>query len=597
MSPAPPARRLAVVCFGLERDRVRRQPWHVAIGLALGLRALGHDVRIITDAADPPCELEVPVIAVDHLLEHGRASVALRNEIAAYRSERAFLIGGALAVARLRELCLSCATSIVMASPKLHPGEILRLGLPTLLGEGRLLLLPLVNALLPGFFLCRGFGRSGADDIVYLSAATRQRYAALGLPVGRLLRPQVDAGLCLGLPPPSGPVTLCYLGPPLELRGAGLALQTFERVVERGLDARLMMLLRPDGGDRALRRLLERIERSPSRERIEVETAMLPSAELRHRLARTHLFLLPFQAPVSEVPLVVVEAGLSGRRLVVLDAPGVAEVARAMGGVVAPTPERLPDAVIEALENAAAGPPPSAEAWTRWDRACAALLAEQPWQLRMIAVCGVDGSGKTALVEALSRHLAAAGIPHRHVWSRFRNYLSKPLLALTRLSGHNRKEQHGGFRIGYHDFAASRPLALLFLFLQLIDTALDIVGRFRLGSGVPILADRCALDTLVDLAVDTGLDDLVLDRAGPLLLRLLPQPRLAVLIERSPALIARQRPDALADRHFARRRALYARLARSLGMPVLTNDGPLEVTLEALLALACPAQPTRERAA
>jgi hypothetical protein len=183
------------------------------------------------------------------------------------------------------------------------------------------------------------------------------------------------------------------------------------------------------------------------------------------------------------------------------------------------------------------------------------------------------------------------------VWSRFRNYLSKPLLALTRLSGHNRKEQHAGFRIGYHDFARCLPLALTFLLLQLADTALDVLYRFRLGSRVPILADRCAIDTLVDLAVDTGQDDLVLDRLGPLLFRLLPQPRLTVLIERSPALIARQRPDALADRHFARRRALYGRLARSLGMPVLANDGPLEATLEELLELASSGVAGRERAA
>ncbi len=597
MSPALPARRFAVICFGLERHRVHRQPWHVAVGLAEGLRSLGHGVLLVTDAPDPPDTLGVPVARAKKLIERGRSTAALRQALATHAPERVFFVSGAWALARMRALGLPCAVSLVMASPRLRLAELLRLGLPCLVAEGRLLLLPLANALLPATFLRRGFGRSGADDMVYLSAAARERYAALGLPAGRLLRPRADAGLCLALPPPAGATTLCYLGPPLELRGAVLALRTFETVVRRGLDARLLMLLRPDGDDRHLQRLLRLIDRSPCRARIEVETAMLPRPELRRRLAEAHLFLLPFRAPVSEVPLVVIEAGLSGRRLVVLGAPGVTEVAEALGGRVAAAPEDLPDAVLEALREPPRSSAPSADAWTRWDLAGAALLAQQPWRLRLIAVCGVDGSGKTALIEALARRLEAEGVPHRRVWSRFRNYLSKPLLALTRLSGHNRKERSQGVTIGYHDFAGSRPLALLFLALQAIDTALDTLARFRLGRRLPILADRCALDTLVDLAVDTGLDDLVLDRLGPRLLRLLPEPRLAVLIERSPAVIARQRPDAVADRHFARRRALYRRLAERLELPVLTNDGPLETTLQRLMALESGSPVERGRAA
>ena len=49
--PVPsPAQRIAVLCPGFAADRVRRQPWHVADGLARGLAALGHDVRLFTDA-------------------------------------------------------------------------------------------------------------------------------------------------------------------------------------------------------------------------------------------------------------------------------------------------------------------------------------------------------------------------------------------------------------------------------------------------------------------------------------------------------------------------------------------------------------------
>jgi glycosyltransferase involved in cell wall biosynthesis/thymidylate kinase len=578
---ADPERRFAIVCFGLERDRVRRQPWHVALGAARGLAARGARVTLVTDARDPPREPGLEVVTLPRLLERGRASDALRAVLAAGRFERVFLVSGALGLARMRRLGLAAPVTILLASPRARPRELLSVGLGGLWREREVALLPLVNALLPGFLLRRGLARSGADDVLYLSEAARRRYGALGLPTGRLLRPQVEATLCTGLPPPSGPPRVAYLGPALALRGVDLAIEAFERVRALGFELRLELLIRPDGGPRALAWLERRIAASPERERIELDTRMLAPEELRARLARCHAFLLPFRAPVSEVPLVVVEAALTGRPVVVLDAPGVSEYAAALGGIVAARPEDLPHALLHALRRPV-GPSPDPAGWTNWERAVEPLLAPaHPLaRLRVLAICGVDGAGKTFLLDRLRARLAAEGIATRHVWSRFRNYFSKPLLAAARLTGHNRKERHPGFTIGYHEFRGTlwaRP----FLALQAVDLALDTLVRFR-GPG-PILADRGPLDTLVDLAVDTGLDELVFDRLGPRILALLPRPAAAIVLERSPALVAASRPDALADRNFARRRALYRRLADRFGLPIVENDGPIEATVEAVL--------------
>lgn len=576
-----PARRFAVVCFGLERDRVRRQPWHVALGIARGLAALGHRVTLVTDARDPPEEPRLAVATLPALLVTGRASDALRRTVAAGGFERVFLVCGAFGLPRMRPLGLEAAVTIVLASPRARLRELFSVGLAALWREREVAALPLVNALLPGFLLRRGLARSGADDVLYLSETARLRYGALGLPRGRLLRPQVDSALCTGLPPPSAPPRVAYLGPALALRGVDLAIEAFERATALGLDARLELLIRPDGGPRALAWLERRLASSPERDRIDLDTRMLAPEELRDRLARCHAFLLPFRAPVSEVPLVVIEAALSGRPVVVLEAPGVSEYAVALGGVVAARPEDLPHALLHALRRAPS-PPPDPAGWTNWERAVEPLLAPtQPLaRLRLLAICGVDGAGKTFLLDRLRARLAAEGIATRHVWSRFRNYLSKPLLAAARLTGHNRKQRHPGFTIGYHDFRGTlwaRP----FLALQTVDLALDTLARFRAPE--LILADRCPLDTLVDLAVDTGLDELVLDRLGPRILALLPRPAAAVVVQRSPALIAVQRPDAVADRNFARRRALYQRLAAHLDLPLIDNDGPIEATVEAVL--------------
>ncbi|MEZ5862496.1 MAG: hypothetical protein R3D28_26575, partial [Geminicoccaceae bacterium] len=56
-------------------------------------------------------------------------------------------------------------------------------------------------------------------------------------------------------------------------------------------------------------------------------------------------------------------------------------------------------------------------------------------------------------------------------------------------------------------------------------------------------------------------------------------------IERHPLRIQEQRPDALLDRHFHRRRMLYRRLADRFALPVVDNNGPVSRTLETILAL------------
>jgi len=195
-----------------------------------------------------------------------------------------------------------------------------------------------------------------------------------------------------------------------------------------------------------------------------------------------------------------------------------------------------------------------------------------------ICLLGVDGSGKTTIANAYLKYLDDKNILSIHVWSRYRNYLSKPFLALMRITGHNRKEVINEVKIGYHDFSNNPLIAYSFLALQWIDQCIDIFLRFN-NKKIQIVSDRCIIDTLVDLCIDTGRDDFILGNYGHSLKSLMPENTAYFIINRSKELVYASRPDVKVDKDYERRVKLYKRVAKVFDLDLICNDGTVEESL------------------
>ncbi|BAV33906.1 thymidylate kinase [Sulfuricaulis limicola] len=200
---------------------------------------------------------------------------------------------------------------------------------------------------------------------------------------------------------------------------------------------------------------------------------------------------------------------------------------------------------------------------------------------RIIAVAGVDGSGKTTLTDWLRQELLARGHRPGFVWSRFNNYLSKPFLAATRVTGHNVYRIHEGVRMGFHEFGRL-PVALRYLFvgLQALDVNIATLLKIRFPSRhiAVTICERGPWDTLVDVAADTGLEGL----AGPFFAGIfcgqLAKRADVVLVERDAGLIECSRPELKFDGKLRQRQRLYRRLADVGGWKVIVNNGDLNDT-------------------
>lgn len=202
---------------------------------------------------------------------------------------------------------------------------------------------------------------------------------------------------------------------------------------------------------------------------------------------------------------------------------------------------------------------------------------------RLIYVMGIDGAGKSTVVEWLARTLTDKGQRAEVRWLRFNHFFSKPLLGFCRIAGLTRYETIQGIRVGYHNFHRSKLISWMFVALQYLDALrirwFWIAPRLRRGDRVLIL-DRYIYDILVDLMVDTRISELDRHPLGRAFLRLLPKESVVMFITRNEDKLLHVRPESKVDRNFPVRWRLYHALSARHGLVPLQNDGDLESLFE-----------------
>ena len=198
---------------------------------------------------------------------------------------------------------------------------------------------------------------------------------------------------------------------------------------------------------------------------------------------------------------------------------------------------------------------------------------------RVIYIMGIDGSGKTTVVEWLASTLRGKGYQVDVQWLRFNHVLSKPLLAFCRLVGLTRYEKKHGIRVGYHEFHRSKFISWLFVLFQYLDALR--VRLFRIGPKIKrhnsvLILDRFVYDILIDLMIDTGIDDLDSHQLGQALLALLPAGTVVLPLARGSHALLGTRPESAVDKNFEKRLALYEQIVARQGLQGLQNDASLE---------------------
>jgi thymidylate kinase len=197
----------------------------------------------------------------------------------------------------------------------------------------------------------------------------------------------------------------------------------------------------------------------------------------------------------------------------------------------------------------------------------------------LVYIAGNDGTGKTTQAERLMARLRSQGRPCRYVWLRFPQYVSLPVLALSRLLGVTRYRVIDGRRTGRWEFHRAPWLATLLLWCQVIDARIAMRRRIRpaLRRGEVVILDRFVYDIVVDVASAADRPRMVTSRAAHLLYRLVAGELTFVLDAPAEALVGR-RADLATDDLLPARVELYRSISEACSVARLNaREAPDEL--------------------
>jgi dTMP kinase len=198
---------------------------------------------------------------------------------------------------------------------------------------------------------------------------------------------------------------------------------------------------------------------------------------------------------------------------------------------------------------------------------------------KVVAICGIDGSGKTTQVELLSKYLASRNVKFKRLWFRWVAFLSYPFLALCRLLGYTKWKtvSRSNVRYAERNFYRNRALAKLWPWLFTLDALIYSVLQIKARRifGYTILCDRFIPDIIVDMICETKDYQLPKRLIGRLLFSLIPKNSKLIVIDVAENIAYDRKHDVPNIDYLKERRKLYLTLAKTLRMPVI--DGEREV--------------------
>lgn len=198
--------------------------------------------------------------------------------------------------------------------------------------------------------------------------------------------------------------------------------------------------------------------------------------------------------------------------------------------------------------------------------------------MKCIVISGIDGSGKTTVINFLISDLESKGYKVGYTWLRFNHYFAKLLHALARLTGLSVKVNNEMGTVWQHRFYKSKIFSSVYILATYLDSWIGKM-KFNIANKKQpdfIICDRWIPDVLIDLGTKTHNMNVFEAKWSKLFFSIMPSEAFLFVIDRNNQDILDCRIENQVDPDFMIRNQLYKKLMTTNLVTAINNSGSIQ---------------------
>ncbi len=199
-----------------------------------------------------------------------------------------------------------------------------------------------------------------------------------------------------------------------------------------------------------------------------------------------------------------------------------------------------------------------------------------------IIISGIDGSGKTTVINELTKTLEASGKSTKYIWMRFNHYSIKIMNMLARMMGLSVKVHNAFGDVWEHRLYKNRLFCRVYVWCSYIDNVIARKKALKLDADY-IICDRWVNDTMIDLGAECRIDDILDSKWFGKFQSILPENSFQFVVVRNKKDVVDCRVENTTNPDFPYRYALYEKLMKKRNINVVDNTGTIVESVNQIL--------------
>lgn len=203
---------------------------------------------------------------------------------------------------------------------------------------------------------------------------------------------------------------------------------------------------------------------------------------------------------------------------------------------------------------------------------------------KCIIISGIDGSGKSTIINETKKELEKNGENVGYIWLRFNHYLTKGMHAIARVLGLSVKVNNEMGNVWQHRLYNNQIFCSLYIITTYLDTWVSRLKYNKMANGKDVvICDRWITDILVDLATKTHRKNFLDSKWPKRFMEILPNGAQLFVVVRNTEALMECRLENRVDPDFKFRLEIYEKLCMKDYIKVVNNNGTIEDSVKQII--------------